>query len=149
MNAGVMSRQYKAEQQGELFGVLSSLYTLASFVGPLIFNTLFSCFASIEVSIPSDSSRHYVEKAVLWLMAVLHSNGPGLIYYLVSIITLVSLCVSCAVFMLWKDRTAVSPLDVIIEEEDPTQDDYDARGRIVGDYDYEKVLIIMEDEFEA
>jgi hypothetical protein len=95
---GVISRQFAPHRQGELFGVLSSLYTLTSFVGPLLFNSLFAYLAS----------RRPAAGSVAPVMAeLLHTNGPGLIYYLVSGITLASLGVSCVVFSVWRDHTTL------------------------------------------
>ncbi len=44
---GVISKQYSAEQQGEVLGVLQGIKTFATLIGPLVYNYAFSYFVSV------------------------------------------------------------------------------------------------------
>lgn len=151
---GVISRQFAPHRQGELFGVLSSLYTLTSFVGPLLFNSLFAYLASQRPGAGSVASV---------MAELLHTNGPGLIYYLVSAITLASLGVSCVVFSVWRDHSTLhghQPAGVKVVDEKGADDARwrhvdelyhdDDEGEAEGDEEevvarqYQRVLVITE-----
>lgn len=46
VSKGIISKQYGMAQQGELMGVLSGLKTITAFIGPLVYNTLFTYFTT-------------------------------------------------------------------------------------------------------
>jgi hypothetical protein len=139
---GLILRQFPAHQQGELFGVLSSLYTLTSFLGPLLFNSLFSRLTSTPTPWLT---------VIALVMDLLHTNGPGLIYYLVSGITLASLCVSCVVFCVWHDHTTLPHTAKAVGEEDSYEagdgeDEEEAQKekRERTAWQYQRVLVISK-----
>lgn len=72
----------------------------------------------------------------------LHSNGPGLIYYISSFISLLALCISSIVFTIWKDPT--TPVSCFqIDDKVRIEKIADMTGE-----EYQRLLINAEDAEE-
>ena len=59
---------FEAKQQGEVAGVLAGLQTLASFIGPFLFNTMFSYFVSPDAIIQMPQIIFYMTSVFFLLI---------------------------------------------------------------------------------
>lgn len=70
VSKGIISKQYGMAQQGELMGVLSGLKTITAFIGPLVYNTLFTYFTTGDpwpTKDPGTTTTHHHRRSCSFL----------------------------------------------------------------------------------